>query len=346
MPGEIPSTPIKVDLPPPAADVEPAPESTVAAAPPDAAADADAGSTPAKKPAADAETAYMRELKRRDAKVTRRERENGDRHAAITAREEAAKAREAAQAEREARLAERERLIDEDPIGYAEKFRGIPEEDIARRILNGRKPSQQELERRAKAERDGETSALKAQIAELQKMIDEAVIAPRRAEAQQRSAADARAAFTKHASDATKYPALARAIAAGADETLDLGDAIAAQVIADVNAGRAPAIAGTREQQIAELHRRVAERMNARLAKISGGPSAAAAPSGDTKGTEKPGQQGQEADPKVAPTLSGKGASQRAAIPKSDDIVLLEQEDPEAARKQAISAARKAKTAA
>lgn len=346
MPGEIPSTPIKVDLPPEPTNVEPAAEPSVTSTPPDVAADPDAGSTPEggekkpEKPATDAETAYMRTLRKRDDKITRRERENGERHATLTSREEAVKSKESSFAEREAKLIEREKLIDEDPLAYASKHKGWREEDLARRFLNGAKPSTQELEHRAKQERDAETGALKTQIDELKKMLDEAVIAPKRAEAQKQSDAKHRADYVKVASDATKYPSLANAIARDPEGTTDLAESIATKVIADANAGRTQPL-----RSIPELHHRISVELNARFAKILGAPTAPAAPTGDTKGTEKPGQQGQEADPKVAPTLSGKGASQRTTIAKSDDIVALEIEDPERARKEAIAAIKKAKAA-
>ena len=334
MPTETAKVPTAATTPDAATSVETAPASDGAGSSPSA--DAGAASTPEAPAKEEAEkgtpsdNAYRRELKARDARITRREIENGKRHETLTAKERQAEARLKA-------IEEREKLLDEDPLAYATKHKGWREEDLARRFLNGAKPSKQEIDYREQQARAAELEKRDKEIAELRKMLEDNVVAPRKAEAQRAQVDQLKRDYTRFATvdNATKYPALARAILNDAEGAFDIIDATALQLRQ----------AGEQRNGPPFWHA-IAERIDARLAKILGAHAGAPAADAATKGSEKTGQKGQEADPKTAPTLSGKGAAERATIVQGEDLLAEELEDPIAFRKKLIAAAKKARTAA
>ena len=342
---EIPSTVIRFEptAPPPPPSAEPAPETISDAAPPasetsdaDSAPEGAAGKDkPRVEPPTAEETTMLREARKRLEKVTRREVENGKRHESLTQREAAladgAKRNEA----RAAQLEEAAKLIDADPIAYLTKHKGWREEDIARRFLGDGKPSPQEADHRREEAFRLELGKRDESIARLEKLLEEHVVRPRQADeakaTEAKTIADYKGFVTQQAA---KYPSLSRALAADAESVMGLVDATALQVIQ----------ANQRPNDRDAFWHLVAERVNTRLAKISGSPLEPTAADADTKGTESQGRQGQEADSKVAPTLSGKGSAQRATM-SVEDLFELQHKDPAAFRKLTLERARKAKSA-
>lgn len=325
------------DTPP--ASPEPAADSTTSTAPPvepvsasdsePAAADAKEPPKPPTEPATDKETAYGRAVRKREvALVQERTRFQAERAAVES--EKTAIAKERAEAQRLIALAK------EDPLRFAQEHAGYRDEDIARRFLNNGKPAPQELEARRDAEIKAALKERDDRIEALQKTIEEHVVAPRRQQQAQEVATKTKADFTGFAaSAATKFPHAAAMFAKDADDALDEANEIAVAMRAS----------GPVPQDRDAFWEKVLERQNARAAKRAGA-SAPAASQGATKGLEKQGQQGTPADggtnaSTTAPTLTGKGASQRGTIPREDDP-LLDVIDPKAGRARTEKAIEKA----
>lgn len=317
----------------PPVDVASVPDSAPAA---DVAAPDKAKSDP-KDVATDRESAYGRELRKREAKLIERQRRFGESESAFKAREAKVEAGEKAHAAREAAIAERERLLEEDPLGYATKHKGYRDEDLARRFLGG-KASEQELAHRKEQEREARDKALQSEIDSLK--ADRA--AERKAVEDAQKAETDRAASTKVKADfasfvkthASKYPAAAKAIESSAEDAIDDCNAIALQMM---QSGAKP---GT------VTWSQILDRYNGKLLKLTG--QAPAASQGATKTDEKPPQQDQLGDAgntgTTAPTLTGKAASQRQTIAKADDP-LLDVLDPEAGRRRTMRVIEEAEAA-
>lgn len=279
------------------------------------------------------ESAYGRVLRKREQKLIRREQENGTRHATLTAREAELQNTHAGIETRAKALAAEEALASEDPIAWLAK-RGIREEDIARRVLGGGKPHEEELRYKAAQQQSAKEKALEDKLEALARKLEENVEKPRQAEAQKAAAAKLRtdyAAFTE--TQAATFPHVARAMKGDPEETFAAVDAIASRVLAETG-GKDSAEFQRRFPRGAGLWEEVTRRHNAYLARISGAVSAPPAAEADTKGPVKLGQKGQAANDDNAPTLSGKGSSARATI--ADDEVVDLDEDPKVARKKAI----------
>lgn len=289
------------------------------------------GEKPA-KPATDAETSYMRELRKRDGKLTRREVENGKRHEELSARERTVQEHHGRLSAREQAIADREKLLEEDPLGYAVKHKGYREEDLARRFLNGAKPSQQEVEHRREASEKADREKLQKELDELR----EAVTKPQREAAQRQQIEQLKTGYKAFIEqNAARLPALHSTMGKDAESAFEMVDAIALQLRQN---GRGP----RDDRDMPRFWNDVAEKCNAHFAKITG---VTTPPAGDTatQGSEKTGQPGQEPTAtKPAPTLSGKGSAQRASITNEEDLLAEQLENPRASRKRAIDAAKAA----
>lgn len=282
-----------------------------------------------KAPATEKETAYGRQLRRREAElVARQSRFAGER--TTVAGEKAAIAKDRAAIESaKAELETLKKELHDDPLAFAVKHKGWREEDLARRFLGGNKPSAQEAEQRREQTFRDELAARDAQIAAVQAKVDAREKAEQ--EAAQKAQSDAKNAevianFTAHATKlAATCPLAAKAITADPEEAIP-----ACNVLAQRLRAANPTLSG------APLWTAVLTHYNAHLAKISGVTPAPTQGSESTKKTEKPGAQVNSADAAksgtTAPTLTGKKAAERSVIATEDDPLMLQLTDPKAYR--------------
>ena len=285
-----------------------------------------------KAAATEKETAYGRAVRKREVELVARQQRFSQEKATIE-REKAAVAKDRVAIE--ADRTQVTSLISEakaDPFAFLAKHAGIREDDLARRWINGGRPTPQEEARKAEEARQAELKKTSEEIAELRTRLEREDKA--KAEAAQKAETEARNAkivsdFAAHSTKlADRFPLAARAIAVDQAEAISDCNLLAMRMI------ESPA----EKRRGPELWTAVLERYNAKLVKLSGGSPAAPQGSEATKKTEKPGAQVSSADAansgKNAPTLTGKGASQRSVIIKDDDP-LLDILDPQKGRERA-----------
>jgi len=296
-------------------DVEPGSGDDATGAPLPGAAVAEPDSAAEKEPAKETEatpkeSAIARALRAREAKFVERQTQQAKERAEWDAYTEKLKPQIAAfNQERE--------LAKADPFKWLESVHGIREEDLARRWINGGAPSKQEQEHLAKTAAEKRLEAIEQELAAA------------KAEKARREEGDRRAASQKAAEqkllgiskqNASRYPLAARLAEADLIEEANL-------------------IAASSSEPLS--YAQVLEKIEARAKRFGGATSAPppkeSAAQTATKGTEKQGQKGQEAEAAksgvTAPTLNGKSASQRTSMPKDDPLAL----DPEEERRRLIA---------
>lgn len=217
-----------------------------------------------------------------------------------------------------------------DPLAWLEREHGISAQDIARRVLNGGKPSEDETSR----ERDARLAALEKREA------DREAAAVRDRDAQ-RIASETRKSETDFVALIRKHPDTVPSIQNFDDSEL------VEEAYTEINRQwRIADREGRKRQQYSDAE--IADLLERRYSKIRGPKQSAGAgterdasrgaPKGSESGNGRRGQSAGDAD-NTAPTLSARTAGERASVP-ADPLILDEDEERDAIKRELAEARR------
>jgi hypothetical protein len=217
-----------------------------------------------------------------------------------------------------------------DPLAWLEKEHGITAQDIARRVLNGGKPAEDETAR----ERDARLAALEKREADREAAAARERDAQRLAQDTKKSETDFVALVRKHAS---AVPSI---------QEFDDGELVE-EAYTEINRQwRIADREGRKRKQYSDAE--IADLLERRYSKVRGPKQSAGAgterdasrdaPKGSESGNGRRGQSAGDAD-NTAPTLSARTAGERASVP-ADPLILDEDEERDAIKRELAEARR------